>query len=119
MRRLVRRLAWAGVALTVVALAFGVMVRLLEPPPGVTEANLRRIREGMTLRDVEAILGPVNEEVSWTGGTPCQGIQSWSGETGFVFVFFDEKTGKVNRTLSMLRPAPPGPLNGLRSLFGR
>jgi hypothetical protein len=59
MKRGVRRLACVGVALCVVALAFGVTVRVVDSlePPGVTESNLRRIRPGMTLAEAEAIFG--------------------------------------------------------------
>jgi len=52
-----------GVALCLVALALGVTERLLEPPPGVTETNLRRLRKGMTLREGEAVFGrPADEQ---------------------------------------------------------
>jgi hypothetical protein len=46
----------AGVALFVVTVAF-LLTDWLVWQPGVTEANVRPIRPGMTLREVEAILG--------------------------------------------------------------
>src|SRR5262245_4174386 len=46
-----------GVGVALVALAFAVTHQLLTPPPGVTEANVTRLRPGMTLNQVEAILG--------------------------------------------------------------
>jgi hypothetical protein len=63
MKRLVRRLAWVAVALTAVALMFGVTLRLLEPPPGPAEAKARRIRPGLTRADAEAILGGAGERL--------------------------------------------------------
>ena len=51
-----RALFWlAGLAL--VALALLLTDRLLWQP-GLTESNVRRLRPGMTLEQVEAILGP-------------------------------------------------------------
>src|SRR4051794_40059365 len=88
-RRSVRRLAWVGVALCLVALALGVTVRLLEPPPGVTEANVRRIRLGMTLAEVEAVLGQPPD--SCEAETEEVWSATWSGEEGDVDVTFDEK----------------------------
>jgi hypothetical protein len=45
-----------GLGLTLLALAF-VLTEALLWEPGITEANVRRIREGMTLAEVETILG--------------------------------------------------------------
>jgi hypothetical protein len=47
----------SGLGLALVALAFVVTDAALGPRPGVTEANARRIRPGMTLREVETVLG--------------------------------------------------------------
>ncbi len=47
----------SGVALVLVALAFLLTDWLLTPPPGVTEANVKRLRPGMTVEQIEAILG--------------------------------------------------------------
>jgi hypothetical protein len=53
-----------GVGLALVGLAFAVTDWALSLRPGVTEANVRRLREGMTLAEVEAILGgPGTEKV--------------------------------------------------------
>jgi hypothetical protein len=49
-----------GVGLTLVALGLAFTDWVISLQPGVTEANVRRIRPGMTLADVEALLG------SWT-----------------------------------------------------
>jgi hypothetical protein len=47
-----------GDGLALVALALGFTDWALSLQPGVTEANVKRIRTGMTLGQVEAILGP-------------------------------------------------------------
>jgi hypothetical protein len=45
--------------LGLVALALAVMDAALGPRPRVTEENVRRIRPGMTMREVNALLGPI------------------------------------------------------------
>jgi hypothetical protein len=55
-----------GVGLALVALAFALTDALLWRP-GVTEANVRRIRPGMKRTEVEAVLGRQN------GGTIIMG----------------------------------------------
>jgi hypothetical protein len=46
-----------GIGIALVALAFLVTEAALGPRPGVTEVNARRIRPGMTMAEVEAVLG--------------------------------------------------------------
>jgi hypothetical protein len=55
---------------------------LLSDGPGVTKANFDRIEEGMTLQEVEQILGRPGK-LTWGG-------YSWEAEDGAtVFVVFD------------------------------
>jgi hypothetical protein len=76
-----------GVGIAVVALAFAVTDCVIGPAPGVTEANARRIRPGMTLREVEAILGARG---LWLGdGTGSFFLPEpyvWTGPGGSVVV---------------------------------
>ena len=51
-----RRVYLLGVGLALVALAFVLTDRLLWQP-GLTEVNVKRLRPGMTLAEVEALLG--------------------------------------------------------------
>jgi hypothetical protein len=68
MRR--RRLLLGAGLLAVLAFA-GVLLapRLLAPEPGVTAENFQRIRKGMTLEEVEAILG---QPGSWGNQPPSR-----------------------------------------------
>src|SRR5262249_49925373 len=52
-----------GIAIGLLATGFALTYQLAGQPltPGVTEGNVRRIREGMTLREVEALLGGPGE----------------------------------------------------------
>src|SRR5262245_47887788 len=74
-----RQVYLLGVGLLVVALAFVVTQATLRPRPGVTEANVRRIREGMTLGKVESILGGPSRS-AWDmqeGRVPRSGEPRW------------------------------------------
>jgi hypothetical protein len=117
---------FAGLALLAVAGAFLLTDRLLTPPPGVTEANVKRIREGMRLAEVEAILGPRTK--TWQ----AQGEWAISGtlDDGVVVCF---EAGRVSRVgISSVRGpscwhapsayrfprATPRPLDRLRAWLG-
>src|SRR5262245_49981877 len=52
-----RRVYLLGLGLTLVALGLAFTDWALSLRPGVTERNVRRIREGMTLPEVEALFG--------------------------------------------------------------
>src|SRR5260370_36465154 len=62
-----RRVYLLGVGLALVALALAFTDWALSLQPGVTEANAKRIRAGMTLAEVEALLGgpAVEEKRPW------------------------------------------------------
>jgi hypothetical protein len=91
-----RRVYLLGVGLALVALALAFTDWALSLRPGVTESNVRRIRPGMTLEQVESILGshPSERIDRWRGGTPdaC----AWYGAGGYVIVDF-RKDGGVRR----------------------
>jgi hypothetical protein len=124
-RRLVRRLAWVGVALTVVALAFGVTVAVLESAPGVTEANVRRICPGMTPAEVETLLGGPPGDLgieSWpdVGRTvdewPSRGVWVWNGAAGSAWVRL-HGSGRVQSARWV--PHQPASFPRLHSLFAK
>lgn len=82
-----RHLITAGVMAACVGLVLGVLA-MLPPSPGVTKANFDRIEIGMTMTEVEAILGShcvgpvVNHNIYW-----------WRDDKGFgsgdAIVHFD------------------------------
>jgi hypothetical protein len=65
-----KRVYFGSVALYVLTLAFLLTDRLVWQP-AVTEANVRRIRPGMTRAEVEAILGqPCDSDLGGPGNGP-------------------------------------------------
>jgi hypothetical protein len=124
-RRSVRRLAWVGVALCVVALAFGVTVRVLEPPPGVTEANFARLRLGMTQERVESIVGrspddsyaksPEWNECMWRDEQAGTLLHVFFWKNGLLYACFGCR-GKDDKKLKECDSSPSR--DRLRSLLG-
>jgi hypothetical protein len=116
-----RRVYLLGVGLALVAGAFLLTDALLRRP-GVTEVNVRRIRVGMTLAEVEALLGGCGEAIAVNredGDTrECVGVWLWVGPTGAVWVLMDP-TGRVVETdWWPSGESPPGPFARLRAWLG-
>jgi hypothetical protein len=123
-RRTVRQLAWVGVALCVVGLTLGVTVLGVDQLPGVTEGNVRRIKPGMTLAEVEGFLGgPPNggttDHALAPGGLDKRLGYRWERvwwDRGVVSIRFTED-GRVTAVREYGWPQAD-PLDPLRSLFG-
>jgi hypothetical protein len=121
-RRTVRRLAWVGVALCAVALALGVTERLVWRP-GVTPANVRRVRVGMTLDEVEALMGcpahlafDLDREGVPIGDRRYRWLRNWTAEDAGVNAEFDE-AGRVQAVNAVVWREPSA-FESLRSLLG-
>ena len=84
-----RRLVWVGVAVCL-ALAEGTTASLLDrPPPGVNRASFDRLRQGMTLAEVQAALGVPPRTVIGDGK-----VALYSEGTAEISVYLDER-GRV------------------------
>jgi hypothetical protein len=90
--------------------------------PGLTEDNVRRLRPGMTLAEVEALLGgPASWEMDLLDGQGgaelgYRWLRHWSAEGAAVDVQF-RADGRVTAAGGGKR-GPPGPLVRLRSWLG-
>jgi hypothetical protein len=110
-----RLLLWAFVAVGAVALGLLTVVVLTSPRPGVTEENYGRITYGMTLAEVQGVLGGEGEEPEpmgntfvrpplgmmraiWAAGEEPMGstlVRTWRGDRLTVYVSF--QGGRVSQ----------------------
>jgi hypothetical protein len=118
--------AWVfrvGVAVAVVALALAATDAFLGMAPAPTEANSKRVKPGMKMHEVEAILGgPGRLGTLIGGGAGVQTCYYWVGSGGVVHVWFwcplsDEGPGIVVH-VQFERTASPSPLERLRAWLG-
>ena len=104
-----RRVYLLGVGLALVALAF-VLTDALLWRHGVTEANIRRIRPGMTPTEVKRLFGRAADD-------DFGGLMIWYGSGGRAVVQFN-----LDRKASWFyfhrMPGSAGPVTRLRSWLG-
>jgi hypothetical protein len=97
----------------------GYDVWLAWPRPGITEANGARIQVGMTLREVEALLGePAGSEFR-EAYDPAVRWRAWEGPAIRASVAFDVRGKVVDKTLRPQALAEPWFYRWRRLLLGR
>ena len=106
-----RRVYLLGVGLALVALGLAFTDWALSLRPGVTEANARRIRPGMTLAEVEGLLGE-----AWLGPGDEWGV--WYGDDGFVTVYYSRDSRRVTRVWFDRHAESRSPIARLRAWLG-
>src|SRR5438105_10543779 len=103
-----RLLLWAFVAVGAVALGLLTVVVVTSPRPGVSQENYGRITYGMTLAEVQGLLGGEGEEPDtmgntfvrppvgmmraiWAAGEPMSNtfVRTWCGDRLTVYVSFE------------------------------
>jgi hypothetical protein len=107
-----RRVYLLGVGLALVALALAFTDWALTPPPGVTEANARRIRPGMTLDQVGDLLGGPGIDLGDYFGR----LMVWGEQGATVQVRYDDQRLVV--WAEFKGATAPGLLSRLRSWLG-
>src|SRR5262245_21032151 len=101
-----------GVGIGLVAIAFALTCQVLDALPGVTEANVRRIKPGMLRTEVEALFGRAADVIlprPYHLGPGIPTIASWSTGRGAAYICF-EGDGRVSEAawhLASLDPPPP------------
>jgi hypothetical protein len=112
-----------GLGLGLLALGLAFTDWLLSLRPGVTEANARRIKQGMTLIEVEAVLGSPTGirdptlEFHWPPSGPAV---CWETKNFGIYVWFDEcgKARGIMLSRTLVEPAQDSPLARLRAWLG-
>jgi hypothetical protein len=110
----------ASVALVVGAL---LLTDALLWRPGLTVENVQRIRPGMSLAEVEGLLGgPAAETIDWwaEGEARDPFRVRWQRHWQAVGAAVDVQSWPDGRVMAAAggRPAPPGPLARLRAVLG-
>jgi hypothetical protein len=120
-----------GLGLALVAGAF-VLTDALLWRPGVTEASVRRVQPGMTLKEVEAMLGgpgslkPRSSRWIWRRKWIRETSFEWAGPAGVVEVTFlrdqwfegDVRLGSLVDEVTFARRTGANPLGRLRAWLG-
>ena len=109
-----RRVYRLGVALALVALAFAVTDALLRRP-GVTEANVHRVRPGMSPQEVAAVLGG-RPDLLWHNRGIGGWCGIWEGQQGSAPVAFSNENTVTEAVFD--GPQSPSLLARLRAWLG-
>lgn len=135
-----RQMFLFGIGITLIGLAFVVTNESLGPRPGVTRLNFNRIRPGMTVKEVELLLGD-SAEISIDCRTNRQNLPSgnvvepdgvemlWYGKAGCISVDFNNELRVRSATIDpngerlitysvYVSPFKPTPIDRLRSWLG-
>jgi hypothetical protein len=117
-----RRVYLLGLGLALLALGLAFTDWVLSFQPGATEANVKRIRVGMTLEEVEALLGGPARVTCKLGewpdnGQPRRRACFWGGATGATCITLDV-TGRVESAEWARSTEQPSPLARLRAWLG-
>lgn len=125
-----KRVFLLGVGILLVGFAFAATDQYLAALPGVTERNVQRIQPGMSLEEVEALLGRPADSLyllgpgpTWDGkcGTCMEArmrrVRQWSQADGSVQVQFTVHDDRVTGA-DYHRAAQNGPLRRLSAWLG-
>jgi hypothetical protein len=115
-----RRVYLLGVGMALVALGLAFTDWALSLQPGVTKANVERIKPGMTLAEAEYLLGGP-PRMAWYMGRSVRRppfIGGWRGESGNALVWVDDSATVERVEWNRGRGAKPGLLARLRAWLG-
>jgi hypothetical protein len=116
-----RRVYLLGVGLALVALGLAFTDWALSLRPGVTEANVKRIRPGMSLEEVERIFGrAADSKLACPFGdmfVPCDWYRNWYEIGGEARLVFDAQNRVISAEFER-NSENPGLLSRVRAWFG-
>src|SRR5262245_27155904 len=111
-RKLLLLLGIAGFGL---AAGYFVLDYALSPTPGVTRENYDRLRVGMSMQRVQAIMGrPADDQHRSDGGKGPVDVYQWWGEGLAVNLIFDEDGTACDGTLVAGGTMLPEQVGGLQ-----
>jgi hypothetical protein len=112
-----RGVFWLGVGIFVVAGAF-LLTDWMLWKPGVTEANVKCIRPGMTVQQVECLLGGPRFLLGRIDRSDSSSAGLWFGPQGEAVVLFDQYGRAEGGEFRWTQPRPLGPLDRLWAWLG-
>jgi hypothetical protein len=104
-----RRVYLLGVGLALVALGLAFTDWALGLQPGVTEANVKRIKPGMTVAEAEALLGGAAKTAQRADRCGDDWTRTWEGPAGGAHVL-SSADGRVRYAAFSSNPNGPQPL---------
>jgi hypothetical protein len=116
-----RRVYLLGLAVVLVGGALTLTHELLGPWQGVNERNARRIKRGMTMSEVETLLGGPGAKVAEAQFGRRFLLYHWEGAEGVVAVWFEPRSSEGgDLVLSVTFEGADGqqPLQRLRDWLG-
>jgi hypothetical protein len=117
-----KRVRWLIAVLLVFAIALTALWWFyLRPPYGITQRSFARIQKGMTLEELEGVIGiPPDRDVLWQlpfpKGVKFESIENWTGQDRRLTVFLDANKVVVYKNYS--GPDAQDFLSRLLEMFG-
>jgi hypothetical protein len=97
-------------AFVIIGLVIGAL--LLWPKPTKLQEKANRIHQGMTVAEVETIIGRQGIHIAgttatWTGSPPtARTLLGWSSDDSFVSIYFDDQDRVVGAPMFDVHPGP-------------
>src|SRR5262249_47888237 len=125
------RVRWLVAALLVFAMALTALWWFyLRPPYGISQRRFAKIQKGMTLEEVETIIGfepgmhcVVFDAFSRTGLVPAEAkgfkrVEDWIGPEAIISVYLDANEIVLAKEFARYGPESPGFLSKLLEMLG-
>src|SRR5262245_16741934 len=98
--KLTRRRVLIAVSTFIVATALSLFCVVIFGGDRITQANVDRIREGMTLEQVFQILGPPTDSANYNDAPNGHTAYVWEGSDGFAVIIINDQVVSGSRFAS-------------------